>query len=93
MRVTALSGGKVVTRIQIELPDATAQEAGEAGLLTSVALNRLLTNALRRRRAADALLSIADRVTDAGIAPMPAGEIDAEIKATRADRRRHASSD
>jgi hypothetical protein len=77
-----------VTKIQIELPEATAQAASEAGLLTPQALERLLTDAIKRRRAADALLSIADRVAAAGIQPMSMDEIDAEVKAARADRRR-----
>jgi hypothetical protein len=45
---------------------------------------------LSRREAADALLSIADRVAAAGIAPMSMDEIDAEVKAFRAERRRCA---
>lgn len=77
-----------MTRIQIELPDATAQAAREAGLLTPQALERLLTEALRRKQAADSLLSIADRVAAAGIEPMSMEEINAEVKAARAERRR-----
>jgi hypothetical protein len=73
-------------RIQIELPDETAKAASEAGLLTPQALDRLFTDAIRRQQAADSLLRIADRVVDAGIAPMSMDEIDAEVKATRAER-------
>ena len=77
-----------MTKIQIELPDATAKAASEAGLLTPQALDRLLTDAIKRRQAADSLLSIADRVAAAGVAPMSMDEIDAEVKAVRAERRR-----
>jgi hypothetical protein len=77
-----------VTKIQIELPDATAKAASEAGLLTPQALDRLLTDAIKRRQAADSLLSIADRVAAAGVAPMSMDEIDAEVMAVRAERRR-----
>jgi hypothetical protein len=42
-----------MTRIQIELPDATARAAREAGLLTPEALDRLLNDALRRKQAAE----------------------------------------
>jgi hypothetical protein len=80
-----------MTRIQIELPDATAQAAREAGLLTPQALDRLLNEALRRKQAADSLLSIADRVAAAGIPPMSMEEINAEVKAVRAARRQRAS--
>lgn len=43
-----------MTRIQIELPDATAHAAREAGLLTPEALDRLLNDALRRKQQAAA---------------------------------------
>jgi hypothetical protein len=79
-----------MTKIQIELPDATAKAAKEAGLLTPQALDRLLTDAIRRRQAADSLLTIADRVASAGVEPMPIEDIDAEVKAVRASRRQRA---
>ena len=79
-----------MTTIQIELPDATAQAARAAGLLTPQALERLLTESLKRREAADRLLSIADRIAAAGIPPMTEEEIDAEVKAARAERRARA---
>ena len=60
-----------MTTIRIELPDATAQAARDAGLLTPQALERMLNDALKRRQAASSLLPIADRVAAAGIAPMP----------------------
>ncbi|HLM13535.1 MAG TPA: hypothetical protein VK362_14175 [Reyranella sp.] len=79
-----------MTKIQIELPDATAKAAREAGLLTPRALGRLLNQAIRRQRAADSLLAIADRVAKAGVQPMSMPEIDAEVKAVRTRRRRRA---
>ena len=42
-----------MTTIQIELPEATAQAAREAGLLTPSALERRLNDALKRKQAAD----------------------------------------
>jgi len=79
-----------MTKIQIELPDATADAARDAGLLTPQALDRLLTDAIRRQQVADSLLAVADRVAEAGIAPMTMDEIDAEVKAVRAERRQRA---
>lgn len=79
-----------MTTIQIELPDATAQAARDAGLLTPQALVRLLTDELKRQEVADSLLSIADRVAAAGIEPMSMEEINAEVKAARAERRQRA---
>ena len=79
-----------MTTIQIELPEATAQAARDAGLLTPQALERMLNDAFKRKEAADSLLSIAERVAAAGIAPMSMDEINAEVKAARAERRQRA---
>ena len=80
-----------MTKVQIELPDATAEAAQAAGLLTSEALDRLLSNALRRRQAADWLLSIADEVATAGALSLSEAEIQAEVKAAREARRHRAA--
>lgn len=80
-----------MTTIQIELPDATADAAQAAGLLTSQTLERLLSEELCRRQAAARLLEIAERVAEAGIAPMSMEEITAEVKAARAERRQRAT--
>lgn len=85
-----LTGDTVVTKIQMELPDAVVDAARKAGLLTPEALERLLNEAIRSRRAADSLLSIAARVAAAGIAPMSIEEINAEVKASRRERDRRA---
>jgi len=79
-----------MTKVQVELSDAAAKAAREAGLMTPRTLGRLLTQAIRRRQAADSLLAIADRVTEAGIVPMSMDEIDVEVKALRARRPRRA---
>ena len=79
-----------MTTVEIELPEATAQAAKAAGLLTPQALDRLLSNALRKREAVQSLRSVADDVAAAGIAPMTMEEIDAEVKAVRAERRARA---
>lgn len=82
----------IMTTLTIDIPDTTAQAARDAGLLTSQALDRLLNEALRRKQAADSLLTIADRVTVAGIPPMTMEEINAEVKAARAERKRRAGN-
>jgi hypothetical protein len=76
-----------MTTIQIQLPDATAKAAQEAGLLTPQVLDTLLADPLKRRQAADSLLSIPDRVGSAGTEPMPMPEIVAEVKASRGTHR------
>jgi hypothetical protein len=80
-----------MTKIEIELPDTIAKAAHEAGLLAPQALERLLTDAIKRQQAADRLLSIADRVAAAGIEPLSTDEITAEVKAARIERRKRAS--
>lgn len=82
-----------MTKVQIELPDAIAEAARAAGLLTSEALDRLLSNALRKQQAADRLLGIADKVADLEIPPMSESEIRDEVKAAREARRRRAAGD
>lgn len=82
-----------MTTIQIELPEATAQAARAAGLLTPQALTSLIDAALRRREAADRLLAVADRVQDTGIPPMTEEQILAEVKAVRAEQRRRRGRD
>jgi hypothetical protein len=76
-----------MTMIQVDLPEATANAARDAGLLTPAALDRVLMEAIRRRQAADSLLSLADLVAAAGIEEMSMDEINAEVKAARAERR------
>jgi hypothetical protein len=83
----------MMTKIQIELPDETAKAAREAGLLTPEALDRLLTDAMRRRQAADRLFDIAERVSRARVEPMSMAEVDAEVKSVRAKGRRRAGGD
>jgi len=75
-----------MTVIQVDLPDETAKAARAAGLLTPAALERLLKEAMRRQ-AANSLLELARDVQTAGIEPMTMEEINAEVKAARAERR------
>jgi hypothetical protein len=79
-----------MARIQMDLPDTIAQDAQAAGLLTPQALERLLSNALARQRAANYLLSIANEVAAAGVAPMSMEEITAEVKAAREETQQRA---
>lgn len=79
-----------MTRIQIELPDATAQAASKAGLLTPQALERLLNEALQRQPVEE-LFAKMDALADANFAPMTMDEIQAEVDAVRAERRRRAA--
>ena len=75
-----------MTTIQIDLPDATAQAAREAGLLTPQALEQLLREAMRKRQV-DRLFAAMDKLATLE-PPMTEAEIDAEIDAARAERAR-----
>ncbi len=79
-----------MTTIKIELPDATAQAARDAGLLTSQALERLLNDALRRKSVGE-LFDKMDDLADANFPPMTMEEIQAEVDAVRAERRKRAA--
>lgn len=52
-----------------------------------------LPDAIRKQQAADALLSIVDRVADAGIEPMSMADIQAEVKAARLEQRDRPTHD
>jgi len=80
-----------MTKIQIELPEATAKAASAAGLLTSQVLDRLLTDAIRRRQTGQKLLDVASQIHAAGIAFVSGEEIDAEIRAVRANLRERSA--
>ena len=75
-----------MTTIQIDLPEATAEAARDAGLLTPQALERLLNDALRRKAVGE-LFQKMDELADANLPPMTMDEIQAEVDAVRAQRR------
>jgi hypothetical protein len=79
-----------MTKIQIEVPDATAQAALDAGLLTPQAMERLLSNALRKQQAASYLLAVADEVAAANVPAMTMEEIQAEVNAARTEKKQRA---
>ena len=80
-------------RVQLELnlPDDLAKYAESAGLLTPEALEELIQEEVRRR-AWDHLMSIADRSAALGLTPMTEEEVQAEIDAVRAEKRRRRES-
>jgi hypothetical protein len=75
--------------LKLNLPDRLAREAQAAGLLTPEALSDLLKDAMRRR-AAQALLSGAERASKAGSKPLSMDEIQSEVNAVRQTRRSNA---
>lgn len=81
-----------MTTLTIDLPDRLAQQAQDAGLLTPEALAQLLEEAMRRQ-AGRQLLTVAQRIQAANIAPLSEADILAEVKAVRAARRARQAND
>jgi hypothetical protein len=72
--------------LTLNLPDDLAQRAKEAGLLSNEAIEKLLREQLRRQ-AGEELRAILDRVRSANDASMSEDEVQAEIRAYRAEQR------
>ena len=72
--------------VTLTLPDELAQAAAELGLLDLPALIQLLQIEIRRRALVDICL-VSERLSAAGVAPMTEDELQAEIRAARADER------
>jgi post-segregation antitoxin (ccd killing protein) len=75
-----------MTELVIQLPDDLEERARSAGLLTDSAIQALLEEAMRRQ-AGRRLRTVVENIHAAGINPMTMQEIDAEVKAVRAERR------
>lgn len=77
--------------LKLALPDVLAQEARDAGLLSPQAVERLLREEIQRRRV-DRLFDAADRLASLNLPPLTEAEVEAEIEASRRERRAsHAS--
>jgi hypothetical protein len=77
--------------LKLQLPTSLAREAEAAGLLTPQAIEKLLFEEMRRRRI-NHLFDAADRLTTTQVPPMTPEEIEAEIDAARAERRKSRAS-
>ena len=76
--------------LTIDLPDNLLQEAKEAGLLNSQAIETAPRENLHRC-AVDSLFLAADKLTTANFPLMTMDEIQQEVDAVRAQRKQHAS--
>lgn len=76
-----------MTTITIELPDELAEEARSKGLFAADAVEAMIRETLRRR-AAKELLEAADKLAAAELPPLTLAEIQEEVNAVRAERRR-----
>lgn len=73
--------------LTIELPDTLARDAQQAGLLSSRSIAELLSAELKRQRI-DQFFEAADQLAAQDAPILSAAEIEAEIEAARAERRR-----
>jgi hypothetical protein len=80
---------KTRVNVEIELPNALAAQAKEAGLLEPQAIERMVREALLATRIDD-LAQARDVLTATPLPPMTPEEIQAEIDAYRAEVRRAA---
>ena len=79
-----------MTTIQITISDALANEAAAEGLLETGPIEALLRERLAAARVAK-MQATRQKLSATGMPPMTAEEIEAEIQAYRAERRRAAS--
>jgi hypothetical protein len=80
-----------VTTVQITLPDALAQEATQAGLLTSPVIERILREQLRAERI-ERMQIARTKLASEPLLPLSPEEISAEINAYRIEQRRAAGT-
>lgn len=76
--------------LKLNLPEHLAKDASQMGLLSPDSLQHLLREAVRSRRLAKLELA-RQRVAEAGIEPLSLEEIQEEVDAVRAERRRRAA--
>ena len=79
-----------MTTLTIELSDELAEEARTSGLLAPSAIEAMIRDALRRRAGRE-LLDAANELAAAKLPPMTTAEIQKEVDAVRAERRRRAA--
>jgi len=77
-----------MTTVQITLPDQLAQEAEQAGLLSSESVEKLLRDQLKSKKV-EQLFSAMDRMSAADSSALTPEEVAGEIAAMRAEKRAH----
>ena len=73
--------------IQLDLPEELIRQARKLGLLENQRMAELLADEVRRRNAGQELKRALDEIRSAPGEPLTLDEINAEIKACRAERR------
>jgi post-segregation antitoxin (ccd killing protein) len=75
-----------ILELTLALPDELARDAEAAGLLTPQAIERLISEEMRRRQI-DRLFEAADRLAAVDLPQLSEVELEAEIQASRTARR------
>jgi len=78
--------GMTEVELKLSLPDTLAKQAKAAGLLTSEAIERLVRQAIRKA-AAEKLIEYGKRLREPGGPEISEEELEAELKAVRAELR------
>jgi len=73
--------------VELDLPEGLIRQARQMGLLESRRMAELLSEEVRRRNAGQQLKQVLDEIRSLPGEPPTLDEIDAEIKAVRAERR------
>ena len=73
--------------VELDLPEGVIKQARQMGLLDNGRVAELLADEVRRRNAGLELKQVLDQVRSVPGEPLSMDEIDAEIKAARAERR------
>lgn len=73
--------------VKLDLPDELAKEIVRMGLLDPKTLQSVLREALQNRLV-ERLFEARKRIADSGLAPLTIEEVQAEIEADRAERRK-----
>jgi len=73
--------------IELDLPDEMIEQARTFGLLEKKRMAEMLTEEVRRRGAGQELKKMLEEIRSVPGEPMTVEEINAEIKAARAERR------
>jgi hypothetical protein len=72
--------------LKLSLPDQLASQAKAAGLLTAESIERLVRDAIRKA-AAQRLIEVGKRLREPGTPEFTEAELEAELKAVRAELR------
>ncbi len=73
--------------VELDLPEGLIRQARQMGLLDSPRMAELLVQEMRRRHAGQELKQVLDEIRSLPGEALTMDEVDAEIKACRAERR------